>query len=262
LVHDVVIGKGGDRELHADIAYRENAKKPMPAVIYIHGGGWVAGTYKNSPILQLAGAGYFAASIEYRLAAEAKWPAQIQDCKLGMRWVRANAATYGIDPNHIGAWGDSAGGHLAACLATMAGVKEYEGDGGCPGVSSAVEAAVDFFGPIDFSNPAVRYNAKALLGVSFEQDPKLWKSASPLTYLQAGDAPVFIAHGDSDRIVRLANSVELDAALTAAGVPHQFLIVKNADHGFRPVPGTAISPSYHEIQVTARAFLDKYLKTP
>ena len=95
----MVIGKGGGRDLHAEVAYPKDVMGPLPAVIYIHGGGWIGGSQKQSPILELAKAGYFAASIEYRLSNEAKWPAQIQDCKLGVRWIRANAAKFNVDPN-------------------------------------------------------------------------------------------------------------------------------------------------------------------
>ena len=123
MLRDVVFGKGGDRDLHAEIAYPKNATGPLPAVIYIHGGGWVGGSYKQAPILELAKAGYFAASIEYRLSNVAKWPAQIQDCKLGVRWLRTNAAKYNVDPNRIGAWGASAGGHLG-CLPGNDGGRE------------------------------------------------------------------------------------------------------------------------------------------
>src|SRR5476649_877934 len=154
-LHDVVFGKGGDRDLHAEIAYPKDAKGPLAAVIYIHGGGWIAGSQKQAPILELAKNGFFAASIEYRLSNVAKWPAQIQDCKLAVRWLRANAAQYHVDPNRIGVWGASAGGHLVTCLGTMADVKAFEGDGGYPGVSSAVQAVVDFYGPTDFDTPGI-----------------------------------------------------------------------------------------------------------
>jgi len=265
VLHDVVIGKGGDRDLHAEIAYPKGATAPLTALIYVHGGGWAAGTDKQSPIVELAQAGFFAASIEYRLSGEAKWPAQIQDCRLGVRWLRANAAQYHIDPNHIGVWGDSAGGHLVACLGTMNDVKEYEGDGGYPKMSSAVQAVVDYFGPTDFSDPAdaSRETAvEALLGVPYAQNPDLWKKASPLLYVKAGDPPVFIAHGDADVTVPIDQSILFDAALAKAGVPHQFLIVKNAGHGFAAKPGTTIDPSIADIHKAVFAFLNKYLKTP
>ena len=266
-LHDVVIGKGGDRDLHAEIAFPKDASTPLAAVIYIHGGGWKGGDYRQTPILKIAQAGYFAASIEYRLDNVAKWPAQIQDSKLGVRWLRANATQYHVDPNRIGAWGDSAGGHLVTCLGTMADVKEYEDDGGYPGVSSAVQAVVDFYGPTDFDTPGI-YTPKAiqitegLFGVPHDQNPALWKSGSPLYYVKAGDPPVLMVHGDADDLVPLAQSTALDAALAKAGVPHQLIVVKNAGHGFNHPPGTAIDPSGEEIFKAVFAFFDKYLKTP
>jgi acetyl esterase/lipase len=197
----------------------------------------------------------------------AKWPAQIQDCKLGVRWLRANAAQYHIDPNRIGVWGDSAGGHLVTCLGTMADVKDYEGDGGYPGVSSAVQAVVDFYGPTDFDTPGI-YSPEAirltqgLFGVPHDQNPALWRSGSPVFYVKAGDPPMLLVHGDADTLVPLAQSTVFDAALTKAGVPHEFVVVKNAGHGFKPMPGTTIDPSGAEIFKTVFAFFDKYLKTP
>jgi acetyl esterase/lipase len=265
VLRDVVFGKGGTEDLHADIAYPKNATGPLPAVIYIHGGGWIGGTDKEGDITGLAHHGYFAASIEYRLSNVAKWPAQIQDCKLAVRWLRANAAKYNVDPNRIGTWGASAGGHLVACLGTMADVKEYEGDGGYPGVSSAVQAVVDYFGPTDFTHAGI-YSPEAirltqeLFGVPYEQNPDLWKSGSPVFYVKTGDPPMLLVHGDADTLVPLAQSTVFDAALTQAGVPHQFLIVKNAGHGFGPLPGTTIDPSRSDIDQAVYAFLAKHLK--
>jgi len=265
--HNVITGKGGMNDLHAEIAYPGNAAKPMPAIIFIHGGGWISGNDTQAPLRDIAKSGYFAASIEYRLSNVAKWPAQIQDCKLAVRWLRANAAKYNVDPNRIGVWGSSAGGHLVACLGTMADVKEYEGDGGYPGVSSAVQAVVDFFGPTDFTHanifspPAIKLT-EGLFGVPYEENPGLWKSGSPLFYVKAGDPPMLLVHGDSDGLVPLAQSTVFDEALTRAGVPHQFLVVKNGDHGFKPKPGTTIDPGDSEITKAVFAFFDKYLRAP
>ena len=266
-LHEVVIGQGGGRDLHAEIAYPRVPTGPLPAVIYIHGGGWIGGDYHDTPIEVLARAGFFAASIEYRLSDEAKWPAQIEDCKLGVRWLRAHAATYNIDPNRIGAWGASAGGHLVACLGTMADQKQYEGNGGYPGVSSAVQAVVDFYGPTDLTRPdiyspfAIKVST-ALFGCAFQDNPAIWKSGSPLYFVKAGDPPVLIVQGDSDSIVPMAQSTIFDDALTKAGVPHQLIIVKNADHGFAPVGGKPIDPNPAQIRDATLAFLAKYLKTP
>jgi acetyl esterase/lipase len=267
VLHDVVIGKGGGRDLHAEIAYPKNATVPLMPVIFIHGGGWIAGDNKRSPIELLAKAGFFAASIEYRLSNEAKWPAQIQDCKLAVRWLRANAAKYNLNPDRIGVMGESAGGHLVACLGTMADVKEYEGDGGYPGVSSAVQAVVDFYGPTDFTQAGI-YSADAikvtemLFGAPYAQNPDLWKSGSPLYYVKAGDPPVLMVHGDKDGLVPIAQSEVFDAALTKAGVPHQLIVVKNGNHGFIPVANTVIEPSRADINKYVVDFFYQYLKGP
>ena len=266
VLHDVVTGKGGNRDLHAEIAYPKNAPGLLPAIVYIHGGGWLKGSQKGPRIAQFAKSGYFVASIEYRLSNEAKWPAQIEDCKLGVRWLRANASLYHVDPNRIAVWGDSAGGHLAACIGTMGDEKEFEGNGGYPGVSSAVQAVVDFYGPTDLTVPASESTPKltqlteGLLGKTLAQDPTLWKQCSPITYVKAGDPPFLIAHGNSDILVPVAQSVRLDAALAKAGVPHQLIIVKNAGHVFKPMPGTTIDPSHADILKSVFAFLDTYLK--
>jgi len=265
VLHDVVFGKGGTQDLHAEIAYPKNATKPMPAIIYIHGGGWIGGSYRHTPLMKIVTAGYFGASIEYRFSNVAKWPAQIQDCKLAVRWLRTNAAQYNIDPNRIGVWGDSAGGHLVTCLGTMADAKEYEGDGGYPGVSSAVQAVVDFFGPTDLTradiySPAAIKLTEGLFGVPYAQNPDLWKSGSPFFYVKAGDPPMLLVHGDSDGLVPFAQSTVFDEALTKAGVPHELLVVKNGDHGFRPKPGTTIDPAWPGIDKAVFTFFDNYLR--
>jgi len=266
--HDVVFGKGGTSDLHAEIVRPKNLTHPVPAIIYIHGGGWSGGTHKGLWAVEpLARAGFFTASIEYRLSDVAKWPAQIQDCKLAVRWMRANAAKFHVDPKRIGVFGDSAGGHLVLCLATMADVKEYEGTGGYPGVSSAVQAVVDFFGPTDFTRPSI-YTPEAirlsegLMGMRYEQDPKAWKSASPLYYVSRGDPPILMIHGEADTLVPFAQSQVMADALANAGAPHQLITVKNAMHSFTAKPGTQIDPNWETIQNNARDFFIKNLGDP
>ncbi len=120
LLQDVEMGKGGDRTLHAEIACPSAlSAAPLPAVIRIHGGGWRLGSHKEKTARWLARHGYFVATVEYRLSGDAIWPAQIEDCKLAVRCLRANAVRYNINPDRIGVWGASAGGHLAACVGTM-----------------------------------------------------------------------------------------------------------------------------------------------
>ncbi|MCX7825635.1 MAG: alpha/beta hydrolase, partial [Verrucomicrobiae bacterium] len=152
VIADVVIGKGGDRDLHVDIARPKNPPQaPMPAVLWIHGGGWSGGSHKGNRAMMLATRGYFTASVEYRLSGEAKWPAQIEDCKHAVRWLRANAAKYNVNPDRIGCWGSSAGGHLCAFLGVSGDKPEFEGKGGYAGVSSRVQAVVDYCGPADMT---------------------------------------------------------------------------------------------------------------
>ena len=262
---DFVYGKGGDRDLHADFAYPKNATAPTPAIIHIHGGGWIGGTQRwDGGLASFARHGYFAASIEYRLDNVAKWPAQIQDCKCAVRWLRANAAKYNVNPNRIGVIGESAGGHLVACLDTMAGVKEYEGDGGWPGVSSAVQAVVDWFGPTDFVTPGLyseqaKFLTMGLFGAPRDKDPALWKSGSPVFYVKAGDPPVLMVHGDADTLVPLAQSQVFADALTKVGVPNQLLVIHNGGHGFGPLPGTKIDPGWPVINQAVLDFFAKNL---
>jgi acetyl esterase/lipase len=263
--NDVVYGKGGPVDLLADIAWPKDATGPLPAIIHIHGGGWIGGNRRwPGGLAQFAQHGYFAASIEYRLDNVAKWPAQIQDCKCAVRWLRANAAKYNVDPNRIGIIGESAGGHLVACLDTMAGEKDYEGDGGWPGVSSAVQAVVDFYGPTDFVTPQI-YTDEAkrltmgLFGVPREQDLALWKSASPVFSVAAGDPPVLMVHGDADSLVPLAQSQVFAAALTKAGVPNQLLVIHNGRHGLGALPPLKIDPGWSVINQTVLDFFAKNL---
>ena len=132
-----------------DLYVPEKADRPLPLLVWIHGGGWFMGNKDGCPLMYLAAKGYVVASINYRLSQHAVFPAQIEDCKAAIRWLRANAAKYHIDPSDVGVAGGSAGGHLVALLGTTAGVKELEGKEGNLDQSSRVQYAVDYFGPAD-----------------------------------------------------------------------------------------------------------------
>ena len=271
IIPEVEIGRGGDRVLHVEIARPQvPPPTPMPAVLWVHGGGWSRGSYKGNQAMALAAKGYFTATIEYRLSGEATWPAQIEDCKLGVRWLRANAAKYNVDPDKIGCWGSSAGGHLVACMGVMDDPR-FEGTGGYPGVSSRVQAVVDYFGPTDMTKGSEGIQrAKegvdapgplGLFGAHFAEKPELWKDGSPLVYVKAGDPPFLIAHGDQDLTVPIAHSEKLVAALKKAGVPVEFIVVKGAEHDFRPVEGvTAVEPDRPTLETAVLAFFDQHLK--
>lgn len=274
VIQDVEIGMGGGRPLHADVAFPKNPPvTPMPAVIWVHGGGWNKGTHKKYPAEWLASNGYFAASIEYRLSGEAKWPAQIEDCKLGVRWLRANAERYHVNPDRIAVWGGSAGGHLVSCLGTMDDPK-FEGKGGYENVSSHVAAVVDLCGPVDFTagsagiqKPLAKppdYEAPGLLklfGGSFKEKPEVWKEGSPIQYVKAGLPPFFIMHGDKDPLVPHEQSEKLAAALAQAGVPVEFITVKNGGHGMKSADGDPpVEPDFNGQRAAILKFLDKHLK--
>jgi len=271
LIHDVEIGKGGDRMLQAEIARpKEPAATPMPAVLWIHGGGWSGGSHRGNGALLLATKGYFTASIEYRLSGEAKWPAQIEDCKLGVRWLRANAAKYNVNPNRIGCWGSSAGGHLVACLGTMDDAR-FEGRGGYEGVSSRVQAVVDYCGPADMTQGSAgvqgakeNNDSKALLGLfgtPFKAKPEAWKDGSPIVYAKPGNPPFLIVHGDADKTVPFAHSERLAGALKKAGVPVQLLRVKGGGHGMMAAKDAPpAEPDPQAIRDAVTAFFDKHLK--
>ena len=131
--------------------YQPKSEGALPVVVWIHGGAWQTGSKENCPALFLSEKGYAVVSVNYRLSGHAVFPAQIEDCKAALRWVRANAKVYNLNPERIGVWGSSAGGHLAALLGTSGEVEALEGKGGNAKQSSRVQCAVDFFGPTDFA---------------------------------------------------------------------------------------------------------------
>src|SRR5205085_12369694 len=134
-----------------DLYVPEKVQKPLPLLIWIHGGAWMSGSKDSpSPALQFTAKGYAVAQVGYRLSQDAKFPAQIHDCKAAVRWLRANAQKYNLDPNKFAAWGASAGGHLVALLGTTGAAAELEGHVSDLKESSRVQAVVDWCGPTDF----------------------------------------------------------------------------------------------------------------
>lgn len=180
---------------------------PRPLVIWVHGGGWKGGTRAHPPTLALVKHGFAVASIGYRLSEPVPF-AQIQDCKTAVRFLRANAAKYNIDPNRFGAWGHSAGGHLVALLGLANGVKELEGtEFGYPAVSSAVQAVADFSGPTEFKPEMLPAN-----------DPRraLTQQASPVSYVGKNNPPFLVYHGGEDKLVPVIQAQKLVELLQAA----------------------------------------------
>jgi len=219
------------------------SEKPLPLMIWIHGGAWMGGSQANPPVLYLVSKGFAVASIQYRFSQDAVWPAQAYDCKAAIRFLRAHAAEYNFEPDHFGVGGDSAGGHLAAFVGTSGDVKEMEGDLGNPGVSSRVQAVVDWFGPTDLTamgqqsgpDSMIQHDApnspeSRLLGGPVQEKRDLARTANPLTYIDENDPPFLIMHGDNDRLVPLGQSVILAKALIDAGVEVTMKTIHGAGH--------------------------------
>lgn len=239
---DVVYAETPEKTLKLDIAYPDNENaEPLPLVVWVHGGAWRAGSKEHTPAYRLLHEGFAVASVSYRLSQEAIWPAQIHDCKAAIRFLRAHAKKYQLDPERIGAWGSSAGGHLVAMLGTSGDVEALEGSLGWNDRSSRVQAVVDFFGPTNFiamtEQPSRMDHAapdspeSQLIGGPVLEHPERVRSVDPFTYVSADDPPFLIVHGDEDPLVPRHQSVILAEALDKAGVEHEFVTVKDGGHG-------------------------------
>lgn len=262
VLRDIEYAHVGAKSLRLDLYLpRREPGARLPVVVWIHGGGWRGGDKGRTRAPHVLGEGYAVASIGYRLSQEATFPAQIHDCKAAIRWLRAHADRYGLDPERIGAWGSSAGGHLAALLGTSGGVAELEGTvGGNLEYSSRVQAVCDFFGPADLlavlepgawpSHASPTSAESLLLGGPVAERVDLARLASPVTHVSTDDPPFLIVHGDQDRVVPLDQSERLHRALTAAGVESTLHVVKGAGHGFRD-PG---------VDALVGEFFDRHLR--
>jgi acetyl esterase/lipase len=257
--------------------YTPKAVAPFPVVVLIHGGGWVQGDkqeYKTSIKTEaLLARGYAVVAVNYRLSGVAKFPAQIQDVKAAVRWIRANATTYKFNPDKIGAWGTSAGGHLTALLATSGGINTLEDfTQGDATKSSTIQAAVDWFGPTDFlqmdaqtiaqgcgTNNATHNLASSpessLMGYPIQTQPTLVQVANPITYVTSNDPPMYIAHGLGDCTVpRAQGQILYDALLAAKGATDiRVNMLSASGHG----TGQFEDVAFVNVMVD---FFDKYFK--
>lgn len=214
---------GGTRPLLLDLYQPATAGSELrPGLIFIHGGAWKSGNrsdYKYYTGL-FAKRGYVVATISYRFSSEAKFPAAVEDAKCAVRWMRANASQYHVDPNKIAVIGGSAGGYLALMVGYTSDIPEFEGSGGNAGVSSRVQAVVDLYGPVDLTAPEGKKAdvVKAFLGKTYEEDPDLYVKASPITYLTADDPPTLILQGTVDDTVPVTQSDLLARKLKELGI--------------------------------------------
>ena len=249
---------------YADLAYatQSDAQKldlyipegdgPFPVVIMVHGGGFMFGDKADGAGLtgvdQLLAAGYAVASINYRLSGEAQYPSQIYDAKASVRFLRANAEKYNLNPDKFAAWGASAGGNLVSLLGTTCGVEELEGaDLGNAEQSSCVQAVVDWFGPIDFlkmdeqfagtsceqSHNAANSPESKLVGAEIQTVPDLVATTNPMNYITADDAPFFIENGTADcNIPPIQNKNLADALSAVIGADNvTYVSLEGAGHG-------------------------------
>ncbi len=252
----IVFGQGGRRDLKLNFVRPQKAAGKLPVLVFIHGGGWAGGKKEEfHPFMfHFSKSGIFCASVEYRLAPKDRFPAQIEDVKCAVRWLRAHADDYGIDPTRIVAIGTSAGAHLAALLATTAGLPELEGTGGNAGQSSAVSAAICLAGPYDLAlgyrhsvhqrkaeGDDVRQLLESLLGGSPDQIPDGYRQASPISHVGPATPPMMLIHGAADPLVLVEQAEVFAKKLEEAGVPVQFLRLEDGTHdSFGKEPEKAI----------------------
>jgi acetyl esterase/lipase len=235
---DVVYGKAGDKELKLDLARPAEGKGPFPVVVCMHGGGWRMGNKRDMRawIQFLAREGFVAASIGYRLAPDHTFPAQIEDCKTAVRFLRAKAANYDIDTNRFAALGYSAGGHLACLLGLTSEKQGFEGSDH-PKESSKVSAVVDYFGPTDLTafgkdETVQRGMMGPFIGAKFPDNPSAHEKASPIRYVSKSAPPFLIFHGTKDRIVPIEQSRLLAEKLKDFGAEVKLIEVPGEGHGW------------------------------
>ncbi len=242
--HRDVAYVAGGHERHKLDLFVPGGSHDLPLVVLLHGGAFMRGDKRSQNPAPFLAAGYAVAAVNYRLSQHAIFPAQIEDVKAAVRWLRAHAREHGIDPDRIGAHGQSAGAHLAAMLGTAGHVKAFE-VGEHLDVSSRVQAVVDYFGPTDFLQmDAHRLSdgplhdppdspESRLVGGPIQERKEAVARANPVTYVTREAPPFLIAHGDRDLLVPHHQSELLAAALQKAGVPVVLHTVEGGGHGFK-----------------------------
>lgn len=266
-LRDLAYVEGGHERQKLDLYLPAQAEGPLPLIIWVHGGGWQNGSKEGCPPARQGylQRGYAVASLNYRLSGHAVFPAQIEDCKAAIRWLRTHAKEYGLDPDRFGVWGSSAGGHLVALLGTSGDEKSFD-VGPNLGVSSRVQAVCDYYGPTDLTRmdekaaagARMKHNdptspEAALLGGPVQENKAKAARASPLTYVATNALPPFlIVHGDIDPVVAFHQSELLFAALKQAGGSVRLHCIKGAGHG-QGFGG-------QEIEEMASSFFDRWLK--
>jgi acetyl esterase/lipase len=269
LVEGIEYANVDGKSLLLDLRIPDDGPGPHPVIIYLHAGAWVTGDRTGGPAIRQARRGYAVASIDYRLAPRYTWPAQVEDTKAAVRWLRANAARFNLDPDRIGVFGTSSGGHLAAVLGTSGGVPSLEGMHlGNAQFSSRVKAVVDFYGPTDLLKleeqklPCFPLNGNLpflppslLMGCPIQDCREKTATANPMTYITPDDPPFLIVQGLLDCLVPFRQSVMLHDALQAKGVDSTLILIPAGEHG-----GNEFDEQKYKQAVSD--FLDEHLRGP
>jgi acetyl esterase/lipase len=256
---DITYATVEGEELKLDLASPKGLDHPVPAIVVIHGGGWMGGKRQDmAPIAkQVAAHGYVAPTISYRFAPKHRFPAQIEDVKAAVRYLRANAKELNIDPEKIGAMGVSAGGHLSMMLGTMDSGDGLEGNGGNPEQSSKVQAVVNYVGPvnliIDKYTDTQTQILTAFLGGPPKDKTDDCRRASPITYINKGDAPILSFFGTDDPLISYDQAFQITTALDDADVPGRVELLLGAGHGW-------IGKELDRTMGATLGFFDQHLK--
>lgn len=256
---DIEYASVDDESLRLNLAMPKDASGKLPLIVVIHGGAWRAGdrSNHNDLVRQLAQKGYVAATIGYRFCPKHPFPAQIQDAKCAVRFLRANAEKFHIDPDRVGATGFSAGAHLSMLLGAMDPSDGLDDSGGSEGFSSKVQAVVAFFGPTDFELPAPPQTHQLLedfFGKENLGKPEALRRASPVAYVNAGDPPMLLLQGTSDPLVPHAHAIRMAEAMQKAGVPGRVELIVGGGHG------NWSATEYTRAAAAMTAFFDEHLK--
>lgn len=267
---DVPYIEQGAAAQRLDIYYpSQPPKEPLPLIVHIHGGGWMGGSKYPCDVRRMTAQGYVVASVEYRFSQAAKFPAQIQDCQAAIRWLRANAKRYHINPEKVGVIGGSAGGHLSALVGVTGGKKVFAAIGENEEMSDSVQCVCDIFGPKNFASVmeqaekdknvrnVFKFNTPSdpyseLIGAKLTAQEKT-AAVSPITYVDKNSPPFLILHGTHDDLVPFAQSEEFVAEMKKVGAPVWLQKFPGAGHG----GGSFGKPSVIGLMKT---FFDRHLK--